>query len=283
MLKLTPENYYSHETDWDYMSFSLYKDFTKCEAAALAKISEDWQPTSSPTPLLVGNYIHSYFESPEAHQAWLDRSETGAKTNRELMMTKPTKTNPDGHLRAEFKLADQMIQTLKNDKLFKFVYVPGEKEVIVTGKIGDHEWKGKIDSLVLNKGYFCDLKTVDDIHKKHWDAKNHQWTNFIEDRGYIMQAAIYKELIKQSFNKNCQPFIFSVSKQTPPDKGAFDFEDTDTQYLMKEALEEIKEKQDRFWQVMNGEVEPKHCGKCEYCRSMKELAAFQHVTDIEVD
>lgn len=66
-------------------------------------------------------------------------------------------------------------------------------------------------------------------------------------------------------------------------KGAFDFEDTDTQYLMKEALEEIKEKQDRFWQVMNGEVEPKHCGKCEYCRSMKELAAFQHVTDIEVD
>lgn len=52
---------------------------------------------------------------------------------------------------------------------------------------------------------------------------------------------------------------------------------------MKEALEEIKEKQDRFWQVMNGEVEPTHCGKCEYCRSMKELAVFQHVTDIEVD
>lgn len=283
MLKLTPENYYSHETDWDYMSFSLYKDFTKCEAAALAKLNEDWQPTSSPTPLLVGNYIHSYFESPEAHQAWLDRSETGAKTNRELMMTKPTKANPDGHLRAEFKLADQMIQTLENDRLFNYVYMPGEKEVIVTGKIGDHEWKGKIDSLVLNKGYFCDLKTVDDIHKKHWDANNHRWTNFIEDRGYIMQAAIYKELIKQSFNYKCEPFIFAVSKQTPPDKGAFDFEDTDTYYLMKEALEEIQEKQDHFWQVMNGEVEPKHCGKCEYCRSMKELAAFQHVTDIEVE
>ncbi|WP_413770540.1 PD-(D/E)XK nuclease-like domain-containing protein, partial [Vibrio vulnificus] len=74
------------------MSFSLYKDFKKCEAATLAKHKEDWQPTSSPTALLVGNYIHSYFESPEAHQAWLDRSEAGTKTNRELMMTKPTKT-----------------------------------------------------------------------------------------------------------------------------------------------------------------------------------------------
>ena len=134
MPKLTAENYYSHETDWEYMSFSLYKDFKKCEAATLAKLKEDWHPTSSPTALLVGNYIHSYFESPEAHQAWLDRSETGTKTNRELMMTKPTKTNPNGHLRAEFKLADKMIKTLEDDKWFNFVYTPGEKEVIVTGE-----------------------------------------------------------------------------------------------------------------------------------------------------
>ena len=27
MSKLTADNYYSHETDWEYMSFSLYKDF----------------------------------------------------------------------------------------------------------------------------------------------------------------------------------------------------------------------------------------------------------------
>ena len=37
MSKLTADNYYSHETDWEYMSFSLYKDFKNCEAAALAK------------------------------------------------------------------------------------------------------------------------------------------------------------------------------------------------------------------------------------------------------
>lgn len=282
MPNLTAENYYSHETDWEYMSFSLYKDFKKYEAATLAKLKEDWQPTSSPTALLVGNYIHSYFESPEAHQAWLDRSETGTKTNRELMMTKPTKTNPNGHLRAEFKLADKMIKTLEDDEWFNFVYTPGKKEVIVTGKIGGHEWKGKVDSLVLDKGYFCDLKTVDDIHKKHWNDENKLYTNFIEDRGYVMQAAIYQELIKQTFGKQCQPYLFAVSKQTPPDKGAFDFQG-DTKFLMQEAIDEIKENQDRYWQIMNGEVAPKHCGKCEYCRLTKELSGFQHVTDIEVD
>ena len=41
-IKLTPENYHSHETDWQYMSFSLFKDFEQCEARALAKLKEDW-------------------------------------------------------------------------------------------------------------------------------------------------------------------------------------------------------------------------------------------------
>ncbi|WP_180382871.1 PD-(D/E)XK nuclease-like domain-containing protein, partial [Limosilactobacillus reuteri] len=61
-MRLTTDNYYSHETDWQYMSVSLFKDFEKCEARTLAKLKEDWQPVSSPVPLLVGNYVHSYFE-----------------------------------------------------------------------------------------------------------------------------------------------------------------------------------------------------------------------------
>lgn len=281
--KLTAENYYSHTTDWNYMSFSLYKDFRKCEAAALAKLKEDWQPTSNPIPLLVGNYIHSYFESPQAHEDWLNEKIPGNdKTNKELMMTRPTKTNPEGHLRAEFKQADVMIKVLEDDDFFNFVYMPGEKEVIVTGQIGGHSWKGKLDSLVLDRNYFCDLKTVDNIHKKHWNTDLNMYTNFIEDRGYIMQMAIYQELIKQTFDKNCQPYLFAVSKQDSPDKGAFDFQG-DTQFLMEQAIDEIKENQGRIWSIMNGEIKPEHCGKCEYCRLTKELKGFEHVTDIEVE
>ncbi|MDT2738245.1 PD-(D/E)XK nuclease-like domain-containing protein, partial [Enterococcus pseudoavium] len=67
---LSDENYYSNEADWHYMSVSQYKDFIKCPAAALAKLKGEWQPDSDKKPLLVGNYVHSYFESAEAHEAF---------------------------------------------------------------------------------------------------------------------------------------------------------------------------------------------------------------------
>ena len=35
-MKLTQENYYNHDTNWKYMSVSLFKDFLYCESHALA-------------------------------------------------------------------------------------------------------------------------------------------------------------------------------------------------------------------------------------------------------
>lgn len=257
------------------MSFSLFKDFEQCEARTLAKLKEDWQPTSSPVPLLVGNYVHSYFESVESHQSFV-------KENHKALMTRPTKSNPDGHLRAEFKVADSMIKTLSDDNMFNYFYKPGKKEVIVTGKIDGYWWKGKIDSLVLEQGYFCDLKTVDDIHKGHWNVDEYRYIPFIQDREYDLQMALYQELIKQTFNKKCQPFIFAISKQTPPDKIAIDFNGVDDQYQMQADLDKVKELQPHFWKVMTGEEAPVACGKCDYCRQMKQLKGFTHASEIEV-
>ena len=56
------------------MSVSLFKDFLNCEAQALAKLKEEWQPVSDPTALLLGNYVHSYFESKEAHDKFLEQN-----------------------------------------------------------------------------------------------------------------------------------------------------------------------------------------------------------------
>ena len=137
------------------MSFSVFKDFEKCEAATLAKLKGDWEPTSDPKALLIGNYVHSYFESEQAHADFIS-------ANHKAMMTNPNKKEPDGHLRAEYKIADKMIKALSEDDFFNYVYAPGDKEVIVTGELFGHQWKGKIDSLCLDRGYFCDLKTVDD-------------------------------------------------------------------------------------------------------------------------
>lgn len=256
------------------MSFSVFKDFEKCEAATLAKLKGDWEPTSDPKALLIGNYVHSYFESEQAHADFIS-------ANHKAMMTTPNKKEPDGHLRADYKIADKMIEALSEDDFFNYVYAPGDKEVIVTGELFGHQWKGKIDSLCLDRGYFCDLKTVDDFHNGHWNPELRQKVNFVEDRGYHMQVAIYQELIRQTFDVDCQPYIFGVSKQPIPDKIAISF-DGDGQFLMQSALEKIKTDQDRFWRVLMGEEKPKRCSKCEYCRQSKQLAGFTEVSSIEI-
>jgi hypothetical protein len=43
---------------------------------------------------------------------------------------------------------------------------------------------------------------VDDIHKRHWNDYYKQWQSFVEDRGYVLQMAVYRELIKQVYGVN---------------------------------------------------------------------------------
>lgn len=272
-IELTEENYYAKDTSWHYMSVSLFKDFMQCEAAALAKLKDEWQPERSPVPLLVGNYVHSYFESEESHQKFVD-------DNSKEMISSRGKTK--GQLKADFKVADAMIDALKDETVFKALYEPGQKEVIVTGDIYGYKWKGKIDSLNLDQLYFCDLKTVDDIHKKHWSSAYNKYDNFIADRGYFMQMAVYIELIKQTFGVSCQPFIFAVSKQTPPDKEAIDFNGDQDMLYMQDAMRMIEENQEHIQKVMSGEEAPIRCNHCEYCRLTKKIELPIHASEIEI-
>ena len=55
-LKLTDDNYYSAEANWDYMSASQFKSFRKCEAAAMAELRGEWGRKES-SALLVGSYV----------------------------------------------------------------------------------------------------------------------------------------------------------------------------------------------------------------------------------
>lgn len=270
-IQLTQSNYYTHETDKAYMSVSLFKDFLKCEACAWAKLNDKWQPQEDKTALLVGNYIHSYFESEESHNKFIEE-------NKSVMFS--TRGKSAGQLKAPYKIADEMINSLSEEKLFKSFYKPGEKEVIVTGEIGGYPWKGKIDSLSKVQGFFCDLKTTRDIRQKIWNEDTRQKENFIQAYGYYYQMAVYIELIKQTFNVDCQPFIFAVSKQTPPDKALIDFNTEKSQELLEQAMNDIIEKQPHIWNVIRGNEKPKRCEQCEYCRATKHILKLTHADEV---
>ncbi|MDH5112872.1 PD-(D/E)XK nuclease-like domain-containing protein, partial [Lactiplantibacillus plantarum] len=69
---LTPANYYDRWTDQSFMSATWFKKFLACEAEALAELQGKWEPCMNSTALIVGNWLHSYFESEEAHAKFVD-------------------------------------------------------------------------------------------------------------------------------------------------------------------------------------------------------------------
>ncbi|WP_129045032.1 PD-(D/E)XK nuclease-like domain-containing protein [Companilactobacillus metriopterae] len=249
---LNSQNYYDSDTDFKYLSATVFKDFEKCESKALAKLTGEFKEDNIKA-LLIGNYLHSYFESDEAHQEFIDK-------NSETMYTKK------GTLYKDYSIADQMINTLSSDDMFNNLY-QGDKEVIVTGQINGVDWKGKIDCLNLERGYFLDLKTTQDIHKKYWNNETREWQSFVAEYNYPLQMYVYRELIHQQFNVWCNPYIIAVSKQEIPDKQIISIPN----YRLENAKYEIEENQQRVIDVMNGITDPESCGQCEYCRQHKEL------------
>ncbi|WP_353486113.1 PD-(D/E)XK nuclease-like domain-containing protein [Apilactobacillus xinyiensis] len=265
--QLNDENYYSNQANWHFQSKSIFWNFMQCEAAALAQLKHEYQPFSNPTPLLFGNYLHSYFESKQAHERFIKANENSLYKY----------GNKEKGLKSDFKQAQKCIKTLENEERFKLLY-QGQKEVIVKGQIFGVDWMGKIDCLDLKHKCFFDLKTVDDIHKKHWNKRENGYTNFAVDRGYDMQMAIYKELIKQMFDVDCTPFIIAVSKQSTPDKAMLSI----PEWRIEDRMNQIEELQPHIQRVKNGEEEPNYCGHCDYCRSHKIMNEINSIDDIEL-
>lgn len=100
---LTEENYY--EARWEFLSASQYKSFVSCEAKAFAELNDEI-PEENVEAFLVGNYVHTAFESDQAHERFI-------KENEAAMLTK------QGKLRASFVVAENMVQRLKEDDFFQ--------------------------------------------------------------------------------------------------------------------------------------------------------------------
>jgi len=258
-LDLLGEDYYSVASARQYWSISQYKRFRECEARALAELEGEWEDQRDNTALLVGNMVHSYFESPEAHKKFMDE-------NADAMISKAGKTK--GQLKADFLVGQRMIERLEADKQFMEYYV-GQKEIAVTGEIGGVEFKGKIDCLNVEKGYFVDIKTTkSDIDSMVWvqdeaSGRNIQ-ARWFEAWGYVLQMAAYKKMLKEQYGKEFTPVIYAVTKEPTPDTRAIVFQSQEKlDYELSELSMLIKHLDD----VKKGKEEAKPCGHCEYCKT----------------
>ncbi|WP_127532769.1 PD-(D/E)XK nuclease-like domain-containing protein [Paenibacillus kobensis] len=258
-MNLTAENYYSNEADRHYMSVSQYKGFLKCEAAALAKLNGWKEPT--PEAFLVGSYVHSAFDG----------------TIEQFRSEHPEIYTQKKELKAPFKQADEMIQTIAKDSLC-MTMLTGEHETIITATLYGVEWKARIDVLAPDNGRIVDLKTVKSIREKYWH--DGRYVSFVEAYGYTTQMAVYSELerIANRRFERLEPFIVAVSKEDVPDKAAICFDDE----TVNAALEDVREKLPRVIDVKTGFAEPIRCENCRYCRQTKKAEIVHYLNLLEV-
>ena len=274
-MELTRENYYTPDADWEYMSCSQYQAWNECEARELAKLQGRWVDEEKEA-FLVGNYFHTHFESPEAHEQFCNEHFD------KIFKTKtikgkggmPDQTVVTGKY-APYEQADKMIAVAEGDELIRSLLdIPGENEMIMHGQLFGVPWRIRLDKYVSDGRMIIDYKTVANISELRWSNEMREKVTFIDAYGYMMRAAVYSEIEKQNAQSDKDPnfLIIAISKQDYPDKEVlmlnhrqrYDYE-----------LEKIKERLPMIQMIKEGRAKPKRCGFCDYCRATKKLYAIK--------
>ncbi len=242
-MTLNEENYYQ---ETEHMSASQFKNFMKCEAAALAEIEGEFVREPS-RALIQGQYVDAYFTG-DLQQFHTEHPELFKK---------------DGALRQTYSVCEDAIARIKREPV-AMEYLEGAKQLIVTGEIEGVECKGKLD--VLGNGRIVDLKCMRDFEPVY---RNGEKLDFIRAWGYDIQAYFYTELIRK-YTKNNErwPFyILAVTKEVDPDLLLVELPD----WLIESAGEVVRHYIRRFDAIKKHEIEPRRCGKCAYCKQTKRL------------
>lgn len=246
MVELTEQNYFSNEMNMKYTGSSQIKSFLSCEGRTLAELNGEWEePTSD--AMLVSSYI--------------DESISGTLDN--FKEQNPQIFTQKGELKAQYKIAEKVLEQINNDPMFS-KYVNGDHQKIMTGEISGVPVKIKIDSYFKDK-LIVDLKAMKNLDLI-WNEETKQKENFIEMYGYLTQAALYQEIVRQNTGKQL-PFIIAVcTKQEYSERALLSIpkEELDLKLeFLKNYLPHIQE-------LKEGKIEPTSCGKCNYCLSKKK-------------
>lgn len=246
MQKLNDDNYYSQEANQAFFSVSQYKDFCKCEAAAMAKIRGEYeQPTTK--AMLIGMLCDRWFEG----------------TLEQLRRESPNIFYcRNGSLRADFRKADEIIKRVRRDERF-MQYMSGKKQKILTFEMFGAQWKMKMDSFVEG---ICitDLKVVQNFKSLAF------WR-------YDIQGAAYQAGVAACGYGRLPFYLAAATKEAVTNFDIFQID----QPTLDLALAEIMVNMPRFIAVKAGLEQPHYCGVCDYCKSVKKARIRNYLELLE--
>lgn len=267
IFQLTAENYHSREANLAYLSVSQYKSFLDCESRTMAELNGTFERDEKDA-FLEGNFVH----------AWNEGTLEEFKAAHPEIISSQGKTK--GELKSNFKKCEEMIATLERSKYAKFI-LQGDKEIAITANIFGTPWKGKIDSLNAEKGWFVDLKTAKSLNDHYWieqDGKNIR-VSFIEKYQYFLQFAIYQEMERLFSGREwgLDPLMVAVTKEDPPNIAIISLNDPER---LRTELLKIEQNIPRILQIKSGAIAPERCGICKYCRATKIVDKIIPYTDL---
>lgn len=252
-MQLTEQNYHSQAANQHYMSASQFKAFQDCEARAMAELTGAYQRETT-TALLVGSYVDAHF-SGTLNQFMQEHPEVFRQRG--------------GGLKSEFEQANQIIQRIERDELFK-KYISGQQQVIRIGQIAGVPFKIKMDSFHAGTA-IVDLKIMRDMKPMYVPEQGR--LSFIEAWRYDVQGAIY-----QAIEGNNLPFIIAAAtKEKEPDLALIEV----SQHYLDAALAEVTHYAPRYHQIKLGKIEPIRCEKCDYCRRTRRLTKIVTLDDFK--
>lgn len=264
-MELNNENYHSIEARKEYMGYSQFKKFLKCEKEALAYVNGETEEKYTEA-LLFGSYVDAYFSN---------ELDDFTKNHPEIFNSKT------GVLKSAYTHAEKVISSIEEDEML-MKYLSGEHQVIMTGTIANVPFKIKVDSfhkdyVIVDQKIMKDISPVwDEVVDENGFTRNEK-KNFVEYYRYDLEGAIYQEIVRQNTGKKL-PFVLAITtKEEEPSKYLVKIDQED----LDNALQEVIEKAPRYHQIKLGEIEPNECGKCSVCKKGKKVTGVYsyHIFD----
>ena len=248
---LTRDNYFSKEADIEYMSVSQWKLFYECEAKALATIQEQETATFKDAflELVAGDAKLFMAKHPELI------SSRGATA---------------GQLKAEFKKVLVAAEKFNSQKFFTDIIAKCKKQVILTGEIKGVKVKCALDLFDPETNSIYDIKCMKDF-KEQWNSEEKAYMPWYYVYKYVMQLAVYRELVRQNFGEPKEIGLLAATKEDEPNIAALSF----APELLNIELEEFKLYIKRYDNIKKGILKPDSCKCCDYCKKNKIINRFE--------
>lgn len=253
---LTQENYFSKEANKEYISVSQFKSFVECEAQTLHNIE------------IGGENEKQAFLEGKLFENWVagDRALFMAQ-HPEMVSTRGATA---GQLKAEFNKVIKAAERFLEQDFFKDIINKCEKQVILTGEIEGVKVKCALDLFDRETNSIYDIKCMKDF-KEQWNKEEKSYVPWYYIYGYVLQLAVYREIVRQNFGEPKEIGLMAASKEEEPDLQAKSF----SSELLDLELEYFKNNVKRYNDIKKGIVAPTYCGECSYCKSIKQITRFE--------